>query len=383
MASGRAAGIEGDRVGLIVVEDIARAYDFGPNHPLRPERVLITYEHIRDLGLPRLPSVVEIPSRVATEAEVLAVHDESFVRTVRGIDDGDLPDHAGLEFGLGTPDDPIFDGMHAASAAVCGASIVAAESVAMGRVEHAFNPAGGLHHARRREASGFCIYNDPAAAIAKVLELRPEWRILYLDVDVHHGDGVQWIFYDDPRVLTVSLHESGRYLYPGTGYEDEIGIEAARGTSINVPLPPYIGDDDYLWVLDRVLPAAAEAYRPDLIVTQLGGDTHHGDPLAHLGLTMRAYPGMARTIHSVVREHCSNRWVATGGGGYQAETVVPRIWTIHFAEMCDSSELIPASWMDDLRAEDVSKPARDTVERSVESVLTSCIPRLRDLATVG
>ena len=247
------------------------------------------------------------------------MHDRDFVETVKGIDSGAFEPYRGLEFGLGTPDDPIFDGMHAASAAVCGASIVAAEAVATGRVEHSFNPAGGLHHARRREASGFCIYNDPAAAIAKVLEIQPDWRVLYLDVDVHHGDGVQWIFYDDPRVLTVSLHESGRYLYPGTGFEEEIGSDEATGSSVNVPLPPYTGDSDYLWALDRVLPNVAEAFRPDLILTQLGGDTHHGDPLAHLALTMRAYQPMARLIHSVAR-----RPLQEPLGGYRRRWVPSR-----------------------------------------------------------
>ena len=370
-------------VGLVVVEDIARAYDFGSSHPLRPERVLVTYDHIRQLGLSSLPHVSELPSRSATHEEIRAVHDADFVETVKGIDDGSIPHHAGLEFGLGTSDDPIFDGMHRASAAVCGASIVAAETVASGRAPYAFNPAGGLHHARAREASGFCIYNDPAVAIAKVLELHPEWRVLYLDVDVHHGDGVQWIFFDEPRVVTLSLHESGRYLYPGTGFEEEIGVDDARGTSINVPLPPYTGNVDYLFALESVLPVVAEAFRPELILTQLGGDTHHGDPLAHLGLTMSAYPEMARLIHAVATEHCGDRWVATGGGGYQAETIVPRIWSIHFAEMCGSPELIPRGWFNDLDPGDVSQDARDTVERSVREVMAGCLPRLRDLAGVS
>ena len=370
-------------VGLVVVEDIAKAYDFGSSHPLRPERVLITYDHIRELGLIALGHVFEVESRSASDEEILAVHGADFVETVKGIDEGTVPSHAGLEFGLGTPDDPIFDGMHRASAAVCGASIVAAETVATGRAPYAFNPAGGLHHARAREASGFCIYNDPAVAIAKVLELHPDWRVLYLDVDVHHGDGVQWIFFDEPRVLTVSLHESGRYLYPGTGFESEIGVDEARGTSVNVPLPPYTGNADYLSALEAVLPAVAEAFRPDLILTQLGGDTHHGDPLAHLALTMSAYPSMARIIHEVARTHCSDRWVATGGGGYQAETIVPRIWTIHFAEMCGAPEAIPSAWLDDLDPSEVSQDASGAVRASVREVLDACLPRLRDVAGVG
>jgi acetoin utilization protein AcuC len=270
--------------------------------------------------------------------------------------------------------------MHKASAAVCGASIVAAEVVASGSKGHAFNPAGGLHHARRREASGFCIYNDPAAAIAKLLELHPDWRVMYVDVDVHHGDGVQWIFYDEPRVLTVSLHQSGRYLYPGTGFEDEIGTGAGAGTSVNVPLAPYTGGADYLWALERVLTAVGDAFRPDVLVTQLGADTHWGDPLANLGLTLPDYPPMAALLHQAAHNFASGRWVATGGGGYQADTIVPVVWTIHFAEMCSRPEAIPESWLEDRPSDEVSRSDRVAVERSVERTLEAVLPRL---AAVG
>lgn len=370
-----------DQIALITVEDIARAYDFGPSHPLRPERVLLTYDHIRSLGLIERGAVKEVPGRSATIEEITAVHDPAFVSAVRAIDDGTAKRSFGLQFGLGTPDDPIFQDMHEASAATCGASILAAELVVSGEAQHSFNPAGGLHHARRTEASGFCIYNDPAVAIAKVLAMRPDWRVIYLDVDVHHGDGVQWIFYDEPRVTTISLHESGRYLYPGTGFEDEIGTGDAVGTSINVPLPPHTGEGDYLWALERVLPAVAKAFAPDLIFTQLGGDTHYGDPLANLGLTMGAYPHMARVIHDTVHAHVGEeRWVATGGGGYQAETVVPKIWTIHFAEMCGVQDAVPAEWLEDKDPAEVSRPASHVIEASVEQVLDECLPRLETIA---
>ena len=363
-------------VALVTVEDIARAYDFGSSHPLRPERVLLTYENIRAAGLMDLAHVREIPSRSATDDEILAVHDRDFVSMVKAIDAGSEDERRGLEFGLGTPDNPIFAGMHSASAAVCGASITAAEAVSSGLVDHAFNPAGGLHHARRREASGFCIYDDPAAAIAKVLELHPDWRVMYVDVDVHHGDGVQWIFYEDPRVLTVSFHQSGRYLYPGTGFEEEIGLGDARGTSANIPLMPRTGNDDYLWALEEVVPPLAEVFRPNLLLTQLGADTHHGDPLADLALTMTAYPRMARILHETADRHAGGKWVATGGGGYQAETVVPKVWTIHFAEMCGAPELVPTEWLDDSDPRDVSRGYRESIERSVADVLGSCLPRL-------
>jgi acetoin utilization protein AcuC len=369
-------------VGLVTVDDIARAYDFGASHPLRPERVLLTYSKIRELHLID-GRVEELPSRSATDEEIRRVHDSEFVDAVKAIDAGTLDPRAGLEFGLGTPDDPIFDGMHAASAAVCGASIVAAEAVASGVKGHAFNPAGGLHHARRSEASGFCIYNDPAVAIAEVLDLHPDWRVMYVDVDVHHGDGVQWIFYDEPRVLTVSLHESGRYLYPGTGFEDEIGEGAARGTAVNVPLAPFTGGADYLWALERVLTAVGEAFQPHVIVTQLGADTHWGDPLANLGLTLPDYPTMSALLHRAAHDYADGRWIATGGGGYQAETIVPIVWTIHFAEMCGTPEVVPTSWLEDRPPDEVARSDRDAVERSVERTLEAVLPRLEAIGRVA
>ncbi|MEA2497836.1 MAG: acetoin utilization protein AcuC [Actinomycetota bacterium] len=366
-------GAASETTALVTVEDIAKTYDFGATHPLRPERVLLTNENIRTLGLEGLPSVKILTSRSATDEEIARAHSQEFIDVVKGIDEGSIPESHGLEYGLGTGDNPIFRNMHRAAAAVCGASVTAAEAVATGVARHAFNPAGGLHHARRSEASGFCIYNDPAVAIAKILDLQPEWKVMYVDVDVHHGDGVQWIFYDEPRVLTVSLHQSGRYLYPGTGFEDEIGAGAARGTSANVPLLPYTGDGDYLWALETLLHPLAEAFKPDVVLTQLGADTHHGDPLANLGLTMRAYPTMARILHDVIREHAGDRWVATGGGGYQAETVVPKVWTIHFAEMCGMQAAIPESWLEDVASHEVSRDHREDLEVAVRRVLDSCL----------
>jgi acetoin utilization protein AcuC len=368
-------------VALVTVEDIARAYDFGSSHPLRPERVLLTYDKVRALGLMDLPHVEEVASRSASDEEIEAAHAEEYVQVVKDIDRGKLEERAGLEYGLGTPDDPIFANMHMASAAVCGASITATEAVASGEYEHSFNPAGGLHHARRAEASGFCIYNDPAVAIAKALELHPEWRVMYVDVDVHHGDGVQWIFYGDPRVLTVSFHESGRYLYPGTGFSEEVGKGEAAGTSANIPLLPRTGEEDYLWALEKVITELGAAFRPHLLVTQLGADTHYGDPLADLALTMTAYPHMARILHDAAHAYAGGRWVGTGGGGYQAETVVPKVWAVHFAEMCGTPEKIPSNWLVDRQPDEVARTYRDDVRASVDRVIELCIPRLDALVS--
>ena len=342
--------------------------------------MLFTYGLIEELGLDALPHVTTTPGRVASDAEIEAVHDPAYVAIVKALDAGQAEARDGLAYGLGTPDDPIFAGMHAASAAVCGASVTAAEGVASGECLHAFNPAGGLHHARRSEASGFCIYNDPAVAIGRILSLEPEWRVMYVDVDVHHGDGVQWIFYDDPRVLTVSLHQSGRYLYPGTGFGSETGEGPGLGAAVNVPLQPFTGNDDYLWALGELLPRLADAFRPHVLVTQVGADTHHGDPLANLGLTMPAYPEIASLLHGVAHDSCGGRWVATGGGGYQAETIVPKVWTIYFAEMTHSPNEIPAAWLEDASPTAVSQSFRREVERSVAGVLDECLPKLAALA---
>src|SRR5438552_4550711 len=237
--------------------------------------------------------------------------------------------------------------MHESWARVVGASLVAAEAVWSGRAEHAFSPAGGLHHAMPARASGFCVYDDPAVAIAWLLGRGAE-RIAYVDVDVHHGDGVQAIFYRDPRVLTISLHQTGRTLFPGTGFPHEYGAGEAQGTKVNVPLPPFTGDDLWLQAFTEVVPPLVETWKPDVLVTQLGCDTHHTDPLANLELTTAAYRRTAVALHDLAHRAAGGRWVATGGGGYQWARVVPRAWTIYFAEMAGITvpDDIPSGWLE-------------------------------------
>ena len=193
-------------------------------------------------------------------------------------------------------------------------------------------------------ASGFCVYDDPAIAIAWLLQQGCE-RIAYVDVDVHHGDGVQDAFYDDPRVLTISLHESGEYLFPGTGFPEETGAE---GTSVNVALPLNTGDDAYRKSFDEIVPPLVEAFAPSVLVTQLGCDTHHTDPLAHLALTTKTYMHLARSFHDLAHSVTQGRWVAVGGGGYQIYTVVPRAWTIYAATLCgvEIDDVIPPAWQE-------------------------------------
>jgi acetoin utilization protein AcuC len=333
-----------DRVVLVYSPEIV-AYDHGPNHPLKPVRVMLTRELIRAYGLLDWPTVEEVPARMATDDELRLVHTDRYLDAVRRAGDGEQGEW--FRFGFGPGDNPIFPHMHEASARVAGASVVAAQAVLSEQAEHAFNPAGGLHHAMPERASGFCVYDDPAVAIAWLLDRGVE-RVAYVDVDVHHGDGPQAIFWDDPRVLTVSIHESGRYLFPGTGFSDERGGGDAEGTKTNVPLPPATGDEGWLEAFRSVVPRLVTEWRPDVLVTQLGCDTHHTDPLAHLALSTRAYREAATILHDLAHTAAGGRWLATGGGGYQWARVVPRAWTIYFAEMADRTvpDDIPMDWLE-------------------------------------
>jgi acetoin utilization protein AcuC len=254
--------------------------------------------------------------------------------------------------GLGTPDNPIFEGMYDAAALIAGGSVLAARQVHEGRAQHAVNIAGGLHHAMRDSASGFCVFNDAAIAIAWLLRQGYE-RIAYVDLDVHHGDGVQAAFYDDPRVLTVSIHQNPLTLFPGTGYPEETGDpEKASGSAVNLALPNGTDDSGWLRAFAAVVPSVVRAFRPQLLVTQCGCDAHHEDPLADLALTIDGQRASYRAVHDLAHEVCDGRWVALGGGGYGLVRCVPRAWTHLLAEAggrpLDPSTEIPQSWRDDV-----------------------------------
>jgi acetoin utilization protein AcuC len=333
-------------VGLVVVPQV-RIYDHGPEHPLRPERVLLTWELIEATGLADRANVERLAAEPASEAEIGAVHTAAFIDATTRAGHGETGSWA--RFGYGPGDNPIFPDMHEAGALVCGASIAAAQAVWGGRAEHAFNAAGGLHHAMPSRASGFCVYDDPAVAIAWLLANGAE-RIAYVDVDVHHGDGVQAIFWDDPRVLTISIHQYGEWFFPGTGSLDERGGANAPGSAINVPLPAGTGDDAWLEAFRTIVPPAVERFGPDVLVTQLGCDTHHTDPLATLELTTRAYRELAKELHGLAHGAAAGRWLATGGGGYRWASVVPRAWTLYVAEMAGAldelPDALPPAWLE-------------------------------------
>jgi acetoin utilization protein AcuC len=334
-----------ERVGLVIAPE-ARIYDHGHGHPLRPERVLLTWDLIAATGLDRAPGVTTLGAPPASMTDLERVHTRPFIEATVSAGHGGFGE-AGA-FGYGAGDNPIFPDMHEAGAIVCGASIEAARSVWTGETEHAFNAAGGLHHAMPARASGFCVYNDPAVAIAWLLAEGVE-RVAYVDVDVHHGDGVQAIFWDDPRVLTISIHEyEPPWFFPGTGAIHERGGPNAPGSAINIPVPPGTGDRAWLDALAAIVPRAVADFAPDVLVTQLGCDTHHTDPLAQLQLTTAAYREAASLLHRLAHDVTAGHWVATGGGGYRWAHVVPRAWTLYFAEMAGVTDLIdelPPEWV--------------------------------------
>ena len=334
-----------ESVALVVTPE-AHRYDHGPQHPLRPERVLLTWSLIGAYGVDRADGVRTIHPEAADDETLQLVHSPAYVDAARRAGHGE--DGPWARFGFGPGDNPIFDRMHEAAAAVAGASVEAARSVLSGDVAHAFNAAGGLHHAMRERASGFCVYDDPAIAIAWLLREGVE-RVAYVDVDVHHGDGPQFIFYDDPRVLTISIHQRSPWFFPGTGDADERGGPNAPGSAVNLPLDAFTGDEGWLAAFRQVVPAAVEGFRPDVLVTQLGCDTHALDPLAQLELTTRAYREAAKELHDLAHRAAGGRWVATGGGGYEWARVVPRAWTTYFAEMAGAElpDRLPAAWVEE------------------------------------
>jgi acetoin utilization protein AcuC len=315
------------------------SYRLSEDHPLQPLRVKLTVELIREMGLTEYAQL--LPPRRASDQEIGLCHAPHYIDVVRGLSDpkrrSAIESRQVYEHGFGTGDNPIGTDMHEGAAYIVGGSLVAAEAVYTGAALHAFNPAGGLHHALRDRASGFCVYNDVAVAVAWLRQRGH--RVACVDVDVHHGDGTQALFYDDPQVLTISLHESGHYLFPGTGFPAEIGKGPGKGTSANLPLSPHTWDEPWLVAFEAVVPPLLRAFKPTVLVTQDGCDSHFLDPLSHLRNSTAIWPPVAARFHELAHEMCGGRWVALGGGGYAIREVVPRAWTLLFAEMVEHPEL--------------------------------------------
>ncbi|GAA5181571.1 acetoin utilization protein AcuC [Rugosimonospora acidiphila] len=324
---------------VVVWNEALLGYDLG-DHPLDPVRVELTMALARELGVLDRPGVRLVAPDPAGDDLLGLVHSERYIEAVRSAGSRRKPAEPATEWGLDTPDNPVFPGMHEASALIAGATVAAAEAVWSGAAPHAINVAGGLHHAMPERASGFCVYNDPAIAIARLLE-RGARRIAYVDVDVHHGDGVQEVFYDDPRVLTVSLHETPLALFPGTGFPTETGGPDAEGGAVNVALPPGTGDAGWLRAFHAVVPSVVRAFQPELLFTQCGADAHWLDPLADLRLSVDGQRASYLALSALAEEVCGGRWVATGGGGYALVEAVPRAWT-HLLAIATGQPLDPA-----------------------------------------
>lgn len=342
-------------------------YDFGPEHPLQPCRLVALMDLLESCGLwhSQAPQTA-LPFRAASNAELRLVHTPDYIEAVQrlSLPEEDLVDPEKqkerealkLKYGFAEGDTPILPRMHAISARIAGGTLVALSAVTGlpeggtfaedERPLHVFHPAGGLHHAWAERASGFCVYNDAAVAIAHVLQ-STEAKVLYIDFDAHHGDGVQRAFYDESRVMTVSLHETGRYLFPGTGEVLEFGQGIGRGYSVNVPLEPFTEDDSYNEAITALLPPLVLSFAPDVIISQHGCDTHAWDPLTHLALTMHGITAQMKLAHELAHTYCQGRWVALGGGGYDLYRVVPRAWSLLWAEMSGQTVPVelPEAWV--------------------------------------
>ncbi|WP_353648028.1 acetoin utilization protein AcuC [Nakamurella sp. A5-74] len=334
---------------MLIWDDRMLGYDLGGRHPMHPLRWELTWSLAGQLGvLDGLPLTAPEP---AGDADLTTVHLPAYLDAVKEASVIGGPQRA-VGHGLGSDDNPVFADMHASAALIAGGSITAARAIAAGEVRRAANIAGGLHHAMAGHAAGFCVYNDAALAIRALLDSGVQ-RVAYVDIDVHHGDGVQEVFYDDPRVLTVSLHESPLALWPGTGWPHETGHGGGVGSAVNIPLPPGTSDALWLRAFHAVVPSVLRAHRPDVLVTQHGADGHADDPLADLNLTVDGQRAAALALRDLAEELTGGRWLALGGGGYSLVKVVPRTWT-HLLAIVGDRDLdpampIPPAWTEQAR----------------------------------
>lgn len=329
---------------LFVYSDKLLAYKFHDEHPFNQQRIKMTLDLLKHANAINDEQIIE--PKMATDDEIASVHDPTFIDAVKKAGKGKLDKESALSWGLGTEDTPIFPNMHEASALIVGGTLLAAEKVMEGEVKHALHLGGGLHHGFRGKAAGFCVYNDCSVAI-EYIRKKYDAKVLYIDTDAHHGDGVQFTFYDDPNVCTVSIHETGKYLFPGTGNYTERGHGKGYGYSFNVPVDAFTEDESWLYIYETLVRKVAEFFKPDVIFTQNGVDSHFYDPLTHLSLTMKSYEMIPRIAHELAHEYCDGRWVAVGGGGYDIWRVVPRAWGKIWLEMndIDLTGPLPETWL--------------------------------------
>lgn len=336
---------------VFVYSENQLGYKFSDTHPFNQKRLLLTADLLRKMNA--LSDEDIIAPRMATDEELLLAHDERYIEMVKKASKGLVTGEQTESYGIGTEDTPIFPNMHEASALLVGGTLTAVDYVMENKASHALNLGGGLHHGFRGRASGFCIYNDSSVAI-KYIQEKYNARVLYIDTDAHHGDGVQWTFYDDPSVCTVSIHETGRYLFPGTGNVTERGTGEGYGTSFNLPIDAFTEDDSFLELYRTAFREIAEHFKPDVIISQNGADAHYFDPLTHLYGSMKIYEEIPKLAHELAHEFCDGRWIGVGGGGYDIWRVVPRAWSLLWMEMkglpLPKGDL-PQDWIDSWQSE--------------------------------
>ncbi|WP_313891554.1 acetoin utilization protein AcuC [Psychrobacillus sp.] len=321
-------------------------YKFSDTHPFNQKRLTLTADLLKEIQA--LSSSDIVAPRIATDEELRLVHDANYIEIVKkaSLETGQTNIYEA--YGIGTEDTPTFPHMHEASASLVGGTLTAVDYVMEGKASHALNLGGGLHHGFKGKASGFCIYNDSSVAI-KYMQEKYNARVLYIDTDAHHGDGVQWSFYDDPNVCTISIHETGRYLFPGTGNITERGSGEGYGTSFNFPIDAFTEDESFLEVYRTAFREIVEHFKPDVILSQNGADAHYFDPLTHLYGTMKIYEEIPKLAHELAHEFCDGRWIAVGGGGYDIWRVVPRAWSLLWMEMNNMKAPVgnlPKAWLD-------------------------------------
>ncbi|WP_404453661.1 acetoin utilization protein AcuC [Virgibacillus necropolis] len=359
-----------------IFSDAMLQYHFHKDHPFNQKRVTLAKDLL--VASKALSDDQIIAPRKATEEELALFHDPAYIQAIQKASKGLLKEDEGLEYGIGTEDTPIFNNMHDASSYLVGGTLTAVDAVLKGKADHALNLGGGLHHGFKRRAAGFCIYNDGAVAIKYIRE-KYDLKVLYVDTDAHHGDGVQWAFYEDPNVCTFSIHETGRYLFPGTGNINERGIKEGHGYSFNLPIDAFTEDESFMQLYDTAFREITEYFQPDVIITQNGADAHCYDPLTHLCGTMEIYEKIPALAHELAHQYCDGKWIALGGGGYDTWRVVPRAWAQVWNVMCNGNHLvgdIPPEWINKWKVEaPVALPTSWQDDKSIVPI----IPRKEEI----
>lgn len=369
-------------------------YHFHEDHPFNQKRVLLTKELLEESSTLRQSDIIK--PRIATDDELALFHDRSFINAVKKASNGKLTVDEKFDYGLGTEDTPVFPGMHEASSYLVGGTLTAVDAIFENNYQHALNLGGGLHHGFQEKASGFCVYNDAAVAI-KYIRKKYNLKVLYVDTDAHHGDGVQTAFYHDPNVCTLSIHETGRYLFPGTGDVNERGIKEGHGYSFNVPIDAFTQDESFIHIYENAFRKITEFFKPDIIITQNGADAHFLDPLTHLASSMETFEYIPRLAHELAHEYCQGRWIALGGGGYDGWRVVPRAWSQLWNIMKTGNVAkgeLPSSWLQkwnkesphplprywhDLTSEYPDIPRKKEIEEKNDNVLLAALKYTKNL----